>query len=233
MKKLEHLAIIVDGNGRWATQRGKIRSEGHKEGSKTLEKLILHIARTTDIKVASFYVFSTENFKREEKEVSYLMKLFGLMFERVKEKYLKENIKIVFSGAEEGLNKQVLSKMKSLENETKDNTGLIVNFCLNYGGRREIVDTTKKLVEKVQKGELKKEEINEETFQKNLYNDLPDVDFLIRTSGEQRLSNFLLWEVSYAEFYFPDTYFPDFDEKEFDKAIEVYQNRDRRFGGVK
>ena len=233
MKKIKHLAIIVDGNGRWAKEKGKIRSEGHKKGSEVLEELILHINKNTDIEVVSFYVFSTENFKRDEKEVNYLMNLFILMFNRVKEKYMNENIKIIFSGERDGLSTKVLNSMDTLVNDTKDNTGLVVNFCLNYGGRREIVSATKKIVNKVISKEINVENIDEELFSKNLYNILPDVDFMIRTSGEQRLSNFLLWELSYAELYFENTYFPDLTIEKFDEIIKKYYERDRRFGSVK
>lgn len=233
MKKLKHVAIIVDGNGRWAKERGKVRSEGHKKGSEVLEDLILHINKNTDIEVASFYVFSTENFKRDEKEVNYLMNLFILMFNRVKEKYMNENIKIIFSGERDGLSQKVLKSMDTLVKDTKNNTGLVVNFCLNYGGRREIVSATKKIVNKVINKEISIDDIDEDLFSKNLYNKLPDVDFMIRTSGEQRLSNFLLWELSYAELYFENTYFPDFTIDKFDEIIKKYYERDRRFGSVK
>lgn len=233
MNSLKHVAIIVDGNGRWAKEREKTRSEGHLEGSKMLEKIIFHVAKTTDIEVLSLYVFSTENFKRDKKEVDYLMNLFIKWFEKSKKKYKNENIKILFSGRKEPLSDKVYSKIEELQEETKENTGLIVNFCLNYGGRAEIVDTAKKLTKKVIEKEISIEEITEELFQKNLYNNLPDVDFLIRTSGEERISNFLLWQISYAEFLFVDTYFPDFNKKEFDKAIEEYYKRDRRFGKIK
>lgn len=233
MKKIKHVAIIVDGNGRWAKERGKIRSEGHKKGSEVLEELILHINKNTDIEVASFYVFSTENFKRDEKEVNYLMNLFILMFNKVKEKYMNEDIKIVFSGERDGLSSKILKSMDTLVNDTKDNKGLVVNFCLNYGGRREIVSATKKIVNKVISKEISIDDIDEELFSKNLYNDLPDVDFMIRTSGEQRLSNFLLWELSYAELYFEKTYFPDLTIEKFDEIIKQYYERDRRFGSVK
>ena len=233
MEKLRHVAIIVDGNGRWAKERGKSRSEGHLEGSKMLERIILHTARNTDIEVLSLYVFSTENFKREKKEVDYLMNLFLKWFKISDKKYKNENIKIVFSGRKEPLSDEVYSAMKKLEEKTKDRIGLIVNFCLNYGGRAEIVDASKIIAEEVKDGIISEEDITEEYFNSKLYNKLPDVDYLIRTSGEQRISNFLLWEISYAEFLFVDTYFPDFDEKCFDKAIEEYYNRDRRFGDVK
>ncbi len=233
MNKLKHVGIIVDGNGRWAKQRGKIRSEGHLAGSKMLERIILHTARNTDIEVLSLYVFSTENFKRDKDEVSYLMNLFMKWFSVSSKKYKNDNIKIIFSGRKEPLSDEVYTAMKKLEERTKDHTGLTVNFCLNYGGRAEIVDTTKKIANELKDGLIKEEDITEEYFSKNLYNELPDVDFVIRTSGEQRISNFLLWEISYAEFLFVDTYFPDFDEKCFDNAIEEYYNRDRRFGNAK
>ena len=233
MKKLKHLAIIVDGNGRWAKERGKSRSEGHKAGAENLERIIKHVSKNTDIEVLSLYVFSTENFKREEKEVNYLMKLFVFWFDRVMDIYKNSNIKILFSGSEENLSKRVLKKMRELEDFTKDNTGLIVNFCLNYGGRKEIVDATKKIVEQVNKEIISFDDIDEELFSNNLYNKLPDVDFMIRTSGEQRLSNFLLWEISYAELCFTPTYFPALTTKELDEMILDYEKRDRRFGNVK
>ena len=233
MNKLKHVGIIVDGNGRWAKQRGKMRSEGHLAGSKMLERIILHAARNTDIEVLSLYVFSTENFKRDKDEVLYLMNLFMKWFSVSSKKYKNDNIKIIFSGRKEPLSDEVYTAMKKLEERTKDHTGLTVNFCLNYGGRAEIVDATKKIANNLKEGLVKEEDITEEYFSKNLYNKLPDVDFVIRTSGEQRISNFLLWEISYAEFLFVDTYFPDFDEKCFDDAIEKYYNRDRRFGNAK
>ena len=233
MNKLKHVALIVDGNGRWAKQRGKIRSEGHLAGSKMLERIILHTARNTDIEVLSLYVFSTENFKRDKDEVDYLMNLFMKWFTVSSKKYSKDNIKILFSGRKEPLSDEVYKAMKNLEERTKDHTGLIVNFCLNYGGRAEIVDTTKKIANELKEGIIKEEDITEQYFSTKLYNNLPDVDFVIRTSGEQRISNFLLWEISYAEFLFVDTYFPDFDEKCFDDAISKYYNRDRRFGNAK
>ena len=233
MKKLKHLAIIVDGNGRWAKERGKSRSEGHKAGAENLEKIITHVSKNTDIEVLSLYVFSTENFKREKKEVNYLMRLFVFWFDRVMDIYKNSNIRIVFSGCEENLSSKVLKKMRELEDFTKNNTGLIINFCLNYGGRREIVDTTKKLVNKVSDGLITVDDITEDLFNANLYNQLPDVDFLIRTSGEERLSNFLLWELSYAELCFTPTYFPALTTKQLDDLIEDYYKRDRRFGNAK
>ena len=157
----------------------------------------------------------------------------GTDFNKIVEKeYKKENIKVYFSGRKEYLKKEIVEAMNILEEKTKNNTGLVVNFCLSYGGRAEIVDATKKIAKMVVDNRIDIDDIDEKLFSQNLYHELPDVDFLIRTSGENRISNFMLWQISYAEFYFPKTYFPDFDEKEFDKAIIEYTKRDRRFGGI-
>ena len=157
MEKLKHVAIIVDGNGRWAKKRGKSRSEGHLAGSKMLERIILHTARNTDIEVLSLYVFSTENFKRDKDEVNYLMNLFMKWFSVSSKKYKKDDIKIIFSGRKEPLSDEVYDAMKKLEERTKDHKGLIVNFCLNYGGRAEIVDSTKKIANELKEGLIKEE----------------------------------------------------------------------------
>ena len=233
MTKLNHLGIIVDGNGRWAKERGLSRSEGHKAGAEALKNIILYLSREKLVNFLSLYVFSTENFGRPAEEVNYLMDLFLKWFTTVKKEYRKENIKIYFSGRKEYLKPNIVKAMDTLEEETKNNTGLVVNFCLSYGGRAEIVDATKKIVKKFQNNEITIDDIDEKLFAKNLYHELPDVDFLIRTSGENRISNFMLWQISYAEFYFPKFYFPDFDIKELDKALLEYENRDRRFGKVK
>ncbi len=230
---INHLAIIVDGNGRWAKERGLIRSEGHKVGAKNLEKLILYISRNKLANYLSLYVFSTENFARDEKEVNYLMELFLKWFKTVKDKYSKENIKVLFSGNKDLLNREIVDAIKKLEENTQNNTGLVVNFCLSYGGREEITTMAKKISQKVLDGKINIEDINEKLVSENMYYELPDIDFLIRTSGENRISNFMLWQISYAEFYFPMTYFPDFDEKCLDEAIKEYQKRDRRFGKIK
>ncbi len=224
-----HVGIILDGNGRWATERGLKRSEGHKAGFETLKILSKHVF-TRGVKVLSVFAFSTENFNRTKDEVDYLMNLFLKGFKRSIKEFNKNNIKVVFSGRKEPLSDKVYKSMKSLEKETLNNTGGILNICLNYGGQTEIVDTTKKLIDDVLDGKLKTEDITPEIFMKNLYNDLPPIDFLIRTSGEIRISNFMLFSLAYAEMYFPLTYFPDFKEDEFDKALEEYTKRDRRFG---
>jgi len=232
MEKLKipyHVGIILDGNGRWATERGLKRSEGHKAGFETLKILSKHVF-TRGVKVLSVFAFSTENFNRTKDEVDYLMNLFLKGFKSSIKEFNKNNIKVVFSGRKEPLSDKVYKSMKSLEKETLNNTGGILNICLNYGGQTEIVDTTKKLINDVLDGKLKTEDITPEIFMKNLYNDLPPMDFLIRTSGEIRISNFMLFSLAYAEMYFPLTYFPDFKEDEFDKALEEYTKRDRRFG---
>lgn len=228
LKIPNHVAIIVDGNGRWAKEKGLPRSKGHAAGFENIKKISNYVF-STGTKILSLYVFSTENFKRSKEEVDYLMNLFVKKFKNEADIFNKNNIKVVFSGKDAPLPKEVIEARNKITELTKDNNGGIINFCLNYGGRAEIVDATKKIIEK----NIKQEEITEETFKQYLYQNLPDVDLLIRTSGELRISNFLLWQSSYAEFYFPKTYFPDFDEKEYDQALIEYTRRDRRFGGIK
>lgn len=225
-----HVGIILDGNRRWAKERGLKASLGHKEGFNTL-KLISKYIFSKGVKYLSVFAFSTENFKRSDEEVNYLMNLFLKGFKSSIKEFNDNNIKVVFSGRKEPLSNEVYNAMKELEKETSNNDGGVLNIALNYGGQSEIVDTTKKIVNEVLNGNLSIDDINEETFRKNLYNSLPYIDLLIRTSGEIRVSNFMLYSLAYAEMYFPDTYFPDFKEKEFDKAIEVYNKRDRRMGG--
>lgn len=220
-----HVAIIVDGNGRWATDKGLSRSMGHKAGAENLENLVLYVL-SKGVKVISLYVFSTENFKRSAEEVNYLMDLFIKKFKSTIKKYDKKNIKVLFSGREKPLSDEVIKSMREMEEKTKNNTGGIVNFCLNYGGHSEIIDAIKKIkADNI-------EDLTEEEFGKYLYNDLPMVDLMIRTGGEMRISNFLLWQLSYAELYFTKVYFPDFNNDEFDKAVIEYSRRDRRFGGI-
>ncbi len=226
----KHVAIIMDGNGRWATKRGLSRSHGHLAGSKTLKKTGI-AAFKKGIKVLSVYAFSTDNFKRDKEEVDYLMNLICKNFESEYKVFEENNIKVVVSGREEPLRKDVLKAIKSIEEKTKNNTGGILNICLNYGGQEEIVDATKKICENYKKGTIK--EIDKEVISKYFYNDLPPIDLLIRTSGEFRLSNFMLYQASYAEFYFTKVLFPDFKEKELNKAILDFNKRDRRYGGIK
>lgn len=225
-----HVAIILDGNRRWARRNHLTTKEGHYKGFINLENLSDYIF-SKGIKVLSIYAFSTENFSRTKEEVDYLMVLFVQMFKRYLNRLNRENIRIVFSGRREPLPKKVLNVIDEVSKRTCNNTGPIFNICINYGGKTEIVDTTKKLCQKVLAGELDVSDIDIDTFEDNLYHDLPPIDLMIRTSGEQRLSNFLLWQNAYAEFYFPEVEFPAFDEAEFDKALEEFSKRNRRFGG--
>ena len=227
-----HVGIIMDGNGRWAQERGQIRTFGHKKGAENLKKLCIYM-KDKGVKYISLYAFSTENFKREAKEVNFLMSLFMKVFTSEKDFIIDNKIRVLFSGRREPLPKNVLDSMDELMEETKDFDGATMNICLNYGSVYEIVDTTKKICEMYKNGDIELEDITKDFIQKNLYQDLPPLDFVIRTSGELRLSNFMMYQASYAEFYFPDVLFPDFTEKEFDKAIEEFNKRNRRFGGVK
>ncbi len=219
-----HVAIIMDGNGRWATERGLSRSAGHLEGSKTLDKICTY-AFNRGIKILSVFAFSTENFKRSGEEVNYLMNLFIKTFKKYRNKFNEENIKVVFSSHDGGLGNAVREAMHDLEESTKNNTRAILNICLNYGGHIELVDAVQKIVD----ANIKV--INEKVIEDNLYQVLPPIDLLIRTSGEYRISNFMLWQLAYSEFYFTDTYFPAFTEAEFEEAISSYSKRHRRFGG--
>ena len=227
-----HVGVIMDGNGRWATKRGLKRSAGHRAGLDALKILCPHV-KSRGVKYISLYAFSTENFKRSKDEVDFLMNLFISFFTKEFDFLVDNNIKVVFSGRDEPLPKNVIKARESLIERTKDFDGMTVNICLNYGGQYEMVDTTKKICEMYKNGDIELEDIDPDFIQKNLYQDLPPLDFVIRTSGELRLSNFMLWQASYAEFYFPKTYFPDFDNLEFDKAIIEFNKRNRRFGGVK
>ena len=227
-----HVAIILDGNGRWAQERGLTRSQGHKHGSENLKRLSEYIFNK-GIKVLSVYAFSTENFKRSKEEVDFLMNLFVLEFEQYKNIMNKKGIKIVFSGERKTpLPDKVIKVIEKVEASTKDNTKGILNICINYSGDSEIVSATKKICKLVSENKLSIDDITTESFGHYLFNDLPPVDLLIRTSGEIRVSNFMLYQLSYAEMYFPKVCFPAFDEAEFDKAIVEYTKRDRRFGGI-
>ena len=227
-----HVGIIMDGNGRWAQERGMPRTMGHKNAIKTLKALCLHLA-DVGVKYGSLYAFSTENFKRDKSEVDYLMDLFITSFQKEFQFLIEKNVRVVFSGRREPLPEKVLAAMDKIQEDTKNNKDLVLNICLNYGSHAEMVDTTKKICEMYKDGKIELDDINEDFIQKNLYQDLPPLDFVIRTSGELRLSNFMMYQASYAEFYFPKVYFPDFTPEEFDKALLEFNKRNRRFGGVK
>ncbi len=225
-----HVAIILDGNGRWAKKRGLNRSLGHKAGFENLKKLSKYIFKK-GVKVLSVFAFSTENFKRSKEEVDYLMKLFTNNFKQLIDH--NSDVKIVFSGRKSNLSNEVLAAMHEVEEATKNHSTYLFNICLNYGGRADIIDATKQIAEDYKEGKITLEDLDEAFFQKYLYNGIPDIDLLIRTSGEIRISNFLLYQSAYAEMYFPSVFFPDFDEKQFDLALLEYTKRDRKFGGIK
>ena len=221
-----HIAIIMDGNGRWAQQKGMPRTYGHKAGADTLRKILTSCGEL-GVKYLTVYAFSTENWNRAKDEVDALMFLFKTYLKNEKKLLMKNNVRFLVSGRKEGVSQSLLEEIKNLENATKGNTGITLNIAFNYGGRAEIVDAIKNIIENNEKI------ITEKTVEKYLYNQLPDPELLIRTSGEIRISNFLLWQIAYSEIYVTDTYWPDFNEGELIKAIECYQKRDRRFGGVK
>lgn len=225
-----HVAIILDGNRRWAKEHKLPKLEGHRRGFENIRKLTNYIF-SRGVKYLSVFAFSTENFKRTQDEVKYLMDMFVREFKKEYVSLHKDNIKVIFSGRESGLRSDVLDAMEEISSLTKDNTGGVFNICLNYGGHAEIVDATKDIVKLVLDNKLSIDDITEEEFEKHLYQDLPPIDLMIRTSGEVRLSNFMLWQLSYAEMYFPDCHWPAFNENEFDKAIRAYNGRERRFGG--
>ncbi|MDP2654846.1 MAG: isoprenyl transferase [Candidatus Omnitrophota bacterium] len=227
-----HVAIIMDGNGRWAKSRNLPRTQGHLEGVRRVEEIV-EAARLMGIKVLTLYTFSTENWNRPLSEVQMLMTTLCAVLDRKVNQLIRDNIRLQTIGRKDGLPADVIKSMERTSGATKDCTGLILNLALNYGGRSEILDAAKNLAEKVTSGQMSLSDISEETFQQALYTaGMPDPDLLIRTSGEQRISNFLLWQLSYAEFYFTDIYWPQFNTGEFQKAIADYQKRDRRYGRV-
>ncbi len=226
----KHIAIIMDGNRRWAKKRGLPVGLGHKEGAKTLEKIVRY-ANKIGIGYITVYAFSTENWKRTEEEVSSLMNLFQSYLDDYSKRADSENIKVKIIGDREGLSEKMKKSIQKCMERTKENTGITFNIALNYGGRDEIVKAVKKIAEKIKNNEIDIEDIQEQTISDYLYtNKQPDPDLLIRTSGEMRLSNFLPWQLVYSEFLFVEKNWPDFEEKDLDEAIEVYQNRNRKFG---
>lgn len=227
-----HIGIIMDGNGRWAKKRRLPRSTGHRAGSDALKKIVAE-ANGLGIKYMTVYAFSTENWKRPKEEVDYLMNLL-LDYLRDAEKSLAgENVVIRAIGSRKELSREIQEQIVKTEEFTKNNTGIVMNIALNYGGREEIVNAAKAVCEKVRNGEIQPDELDDKTFSDYLYTrNQPDMDLLIRTSGEQRLSNFMLWQVSYAEMWFTDKLWPDFKPDDLHRAIMDFQNRGRRFGGI-
>jgi undecaprenyl diphosphate synthase len=227
-----HIAIIMDGNGRWAKKRGLPRIAGHKAGVKAVKRVV-EAAGELGISILTLFTFSHENWKRPRQEVSAIMKLLYETTKREINELDKNNVKLITTGRIEELSPQRWNILEKAKEQTKDNTGLILNLALNYGGRTEILDAVKHIAQEVKQGKLDIDDLNEENFAKYLYtNGLPDPDLLIRTSGEKRISNFLLWQTSYTELYITDVLWPNFTAKDFYEAIWDYQNRERRFGRV-
>ncbi len=230
-----HIAVIMDGNGRWAKKRGLERTEGHKVGAEVFRK-ICQYGSDIGIKYMTFYAFSTENWKRSASEVGKIMDLFreylGEMEEREGENE-EAGYNVHFIGSREGMPRDIVELMDIVETRSEDKNKIHINIAVNYGGRDEIVHAVKRLSKKVKDGELSPEDISEDMISENLYTaGQPDPDLVIRPSGEERLSNFLIWQLAYAEFYSSDVLWPDFTPADLDKAIEVYSKRNRRFGGV-
>ena len=228
----EHVAIIMDGNGRWATKKGLPRKYGHKRGVSVL-KGILKSSKKLGCKVLTVYAFSTENWKRPPKEVDFLINLFREVLKNEIDEIHQESIKIKFIGDISPFPQTLKKIISSSESLTKNNNKFLLNVCVNYGGRQEIVKVAKELALKSSSGEIKPSEVNEELFNSELLTQgIKDPELLIRTSGEKRISNFLLWQLAYSEIYITEVLWPDFNEFEFLKAIIDYQSRNRRFGGI-
>jgi undecaprenyl diphosphate synthase len=229
----QHVAIIMDGNGRWAKARGMSRTQGHLEGVKRVEEII-KFARDTGIKFLTIYAFSTENWTRPTDEVSMIMCTFIMVLGQKARELAKKGVRINFIGRRQGVPQEVLKAMDEAAMVTMSSEDMVLNIAFNYGARGEIVDAVKSISAQVASGQIKVEEIDEKIIGSHLYTkNQPDPDLLIRTSGEERISNFLLWQLSYAELYFTPKFWPEFNEEEFTKALTSYAQRERRWGGVK
>ncbi len=228
----KHVAIIMDGNGRWAKERGLPRTAGHHAGVKRVKEIV-KAAGELGIKAITFFAFSTENWSRPKKEIDVLMRYLNDFLNREINKLDKDNVRFMVIGAGDPIPAYLQEKIKDAQEKTKDNSGLTLILALNYGSRQEIVAAAKKFTYAVMKGKANIEDLDAEAFSQYFYTaGLPDPDLLIRTSGQMRISNFLLWQISYAELYFPQKNWPDFGKKDLWKAVEIYQNRERRFGGI-
>ncbi len=229
----QHVAIILDGNGRWAKAKGMPRNYGHMQGAKAVEDILVD-ARDLGIKYLTVYAFSTENWSRPEAEVSALMTILRNYLKTSIKKSMKNNVRCRVIGDRSALSQDIQDAIAELEEATKGNTGLTFTIAINYGSRDEITRAVRKVADKVEKGELKAADITEQMIAENLDTDfLPDPDLLIRTCNEQRISNYLLWQCAYTEFYYTPVAWPDFNKDELVKAIESYSGRNRKFGGLK
>ncbi|RNF40604.1 isoprenyl transferase [Planococcus salinus] len=228
-----HIAIIMDGNGRWAKKRSLPRVAGHHEGMKTVRK-ITKLANHLGVDTLTLYAFSTENWKRPKMEVDFLMRLPEEFLSTFLPELVEENVRVEMMGYHHNLPAHTLTAIKRAKEATKNNTGLVLNFALNYGSRAEIVDAVKNIAAQIEAGTLDVSDISEEHISEGLMTSkLPEPDLLIRTSGEVRLSNFMLWQLAYTELWFTETLWPDFSEESLLEAIESYQKRNRRYGGLK
>ena len=226
-----HVGVIMDGNGRWAKKRGLPRKMGHREGAKTFRKITRH-AKAIGIKYITFYAFSTENWKRPKDEVDAIMDLFEKYLDEVHD-FIDENIRVRFIGDRSMLSETLQRKMADVEEESKDFDSMTLLLAINYGGRDEIVHAVRSIAEDVSAGKLSPDDVSEQLIQSRLYtSDVPDVDLIIRPSGEQRLSNFLIWQAAYAEYYFTNILWPDFKKADLEEAVKAYLDRSRRFGGI-
>ncbi|MET2983754.1 isoprenyl transferase [Aureibaculum conchae] len=231
-KTPKHVAVIMDGNGRWAKQKGMLRVFGHRNGVKAVKQTV-EAAAEIGIEVLTLYAFSTENWNRPKSEVKALMKILVSSLKDELETFQKNNIKLQTIGQTQNLPKKAQKELQEVIELTKNNNKMVLNLALSYGSREEIVNTIKNISKKVVNKQLSIEEIDEKIINNHLYTfTLPDVDFLIRTSGEKRISNFLLWQIAYAELYFTDVLWPDFRKEDFFKAILEFQHRERRFGKI-
>ena len=225
-----HIAVIMDGNGRWAKKKGKERIQGHKKGILSVRKLVEEASKI-NISYLTLFAFSTENWKRPKNEVSTLMDLIVLSLDKELKTIIDNKIKLNAIGDINSLPKEVKKKLKETIEKTKNNKKLTLTIAINYGGKEEITNAVNTIINKVKKNIILEEKVDEELINTHLYsNNLPDVDLLIRTSGEKRISNFLLWKISYAELYFTNILWPEFSKNDFNKAINNYQKRERRFG---
>ena len=228
-----HLAIILDGNGRWALKRGLTRTLGHKAGVEALRKIIRY-SFDSGVQVLSVYAFSTENWKRPKEEVDYLFTLPGIYFKEHGDYFIERDCKVIISGDIEELPDEVKDVCHQIMDKTKDCKTHVFNVCFNYGSHAEIIKACKEIANDVKENKIDVDSIDEKMIEDHLYTKgLPPVDLLIRTSNEQRISNFMLWQISYAEFYFVKTLWPAFTPKDLDKAFEAFAKRDRRYGGIK
>jgi len=228
-----HIAIIMDGNGRWAEKKGLPRAQGHRQGGETVEKIALYCVKV-GIECLTLYSFSMENWKRPKEEVDALMYIYTLYLVQIRPVLMKNNVKLIHLGRVSPLPVEVQRELFKTIEETSANTGMTLAIALNYGGRTEIIDATRKIAEEYKEGKITLEDINEQCMNRHLYTaGLPEPDLLIRTANESRISNFLLWQISYSEFYVTKTLWPSFKKTDLDRAILAYARRDRRFGAVK